>query len=181
MNLRSAASAALLAVLLMPAIAWAGPYDDLLKAQSAFQNAKSWHADELLSNGKTVTVDYSAPDRWRIQPNPDMQEVIIGNDVYMIRKGRSTKLPFGGSMIRKTAEEAGFSVQEEVKDTAQDLGMQTVDGQSLHAYSFTAKGTPVTLYLGADSLPVESVTKSSRGTVTVKYSKYNQPIDIEAQ
>jgi hypothetical protein len=179
--MKSAALAALLAALLMPAVAWAGPYDDLLKAQTAFQNAKSWHADEQLSNGKTVTVDYSAPDRWRIQPSPDMTEVVIGNDVYMIRKGRSTRLPFGGSMIRKTAEDAGFSVRDEVKDTAQDLGMRTIDGQSLHAYSFTAHGTPVTLYLGTDSLPVESVSKSSKGTVTVKYSKYNQPIDIEAQ
>ncbi|HUA98799.1 MAG TPA: hypothetical protein VMA34_10765 [Terracidiphilus sp.] len=173
--------ASVLVAVLLPEIAFAGPYDDLMKAHDAFQNAKSWHAEEHFSNGKTVTVEYSAPDRWRVQPNPDFTEVIIGNDVYMVRNGRATKLPVGGDMIRTMIQRLGFSASDDMKDSARDLGMQTIDGRSLHAYSYTANGTPVTLYLGPDSLPVKSVVQDSNTTTIITYSKYNEPISIEAQ
>lgn len=168
-------------VLAVPVLVLADAYDDLLKVHDAFLNAKSWHAEEHFSNGKTTIVEYSAPDRWRVQPTPDITELIIGNDVYMVRNGKTTKLPFGGGMIKKTIEEAGFSVKDEVKESARDLGMQTVDGKSLHAYSYTTHGTPVTIYVGSDSLPVQSVVQDKKGTTTINYSKYNEPITIEAQ
>ena len=166
---------------LAPALVLADAHDDLTKAHAAFLNAKSWHADEHLANGRTVTVDYSAPDRWRVQPNPDTTELIIGNDVYMVRKGRATKLPFGGGMIRKAIEGIGMPVKDDVKQSARDLGMQTLDGQSVHVYTYTTHDNPVTLYIGPDSLPVQSVVNDKNGTVTIKYSKYNEPISIEPQ
>jgi hypothetical protein len=95
-------------------LALADAYDDLVKVHTAFQNAKSWHADEHFSNGKVVTVDYVAPDHWRIQPNPNMTELIIGNDVYMGQKGRATKLPFGGGMVRKSLEQVNLNFGDEI-------------------------------------------------------------------
>ncbi len=154
-------------------------YDDLMKVQAAFRNAKSWHADENLSNGKTVTVDYSAPDRWRIQPSRDLTELVIGNDVYMVSKGKSTKLPFGGGAIRKVIEDVGFSVKEEVRQSAQDLGTKMLDGHSVHAYAYAVKGVPVTLYVGANSLPVQSLIQNKKATTTIRYSKFNESISIE--
>jgi hypothetical protein len=170
-----------LLVLVVPVVVFADAYDDLLKVHEAFVNAKSWHAEEHFSNGKTTIVEYSAPDRWRVQPTPDITELVIGNDVYMVRNGKTTKLPFGGGMIKKIIEQAGFSVKDEVKQSARDLGMQTVDGKNLHAYSYTANGIPVTIYVASDSLPVQSVVQDKKGTTTINYSKYNEPITIEAQ
>ncbi len=162
-------------------VAFAGAYEDLLKVQAAFQAAKSWHAEEHFSNGKTTIVEYSAPDRWRVQPSPEITELVIGNDVYMVRNGRTTKLPFGGGMIRRMIERVGFSLKEEVRQSARDAGMQTLNGQSVHVYSYTMQGTPVTLYVNAQGLPVQSVVKDKKVTTTVEYSKYNAPITIEAQ
>ena len=160
-------------------IVFGDAYDDLMKVQAAFQNAKSWHADENLSNGKTVTVDYCAPDRWRVQPSPDITELVIGRDVYMVSKGRSTKLPFGGGMIQKLIQGVGFSVQEEVKQSARDLGTKMLDGHNARVYTYTSQGVPVTLYVGENSLPVQTVIQNKKAATTIKYSKFNEPMSIE--
>jgi hypothetical protein len=180
LSTRTIAVAIIVSAALAPTFARADAYDDLIKIQTAFLAAKSWHAEELFSNGKTVVVEYSAPDRWREQPNPDSTEVIIGNDIYMIRKGKSTKLPFGGDMIRKTIQNAGFSVKDDVRATAKDLGMQTLDGHLVHAYSYTVRDTPATIYVGPGMLPIQTVVQDKKGTTTIKYSKFNEPITIEA-
>jgi hypothetical protein len=165
---------------LVSSVALADAYGDLKKAQAAFLNAKSWHAEEHLSNGKTVTVDFSAPDRWRIEPTPTMTEVVIGNDVYMVQGGHSMKMPMGGMMISKMIKQFALSDDPEVKQSAQDLGTQTLNGRTVHVYSYTAHGVPETIYLGDDSLPVQAVVKNSSATTVVNYSKFNEPITIEA-
>lgn len=164
---------------LMPLVTFASPYSDLLKAKAAFLNLKSWQADEHFSNGKTTTVDYSAPDRWRVQARPDMADVIIGHDIYLVHNGKATKLPFGGGMIQKMVKRARFSVSEDVKQSIRDLGMQTLDGQRVHAYSFVSRGVPVKVYIRSDSLPVEAIVKNKKRTTTIKYSRFNAPISIE--
>ncbi len=165
---------------LLSSVALADAYGDLKKAQSAFLGAKSWHAEEHLANGKTVVVDFSAPDRWRIQPTSAMTEVVIGNDVYMVQGGRSMKMPMGGMMISRMIKQFAISDDPEVKSSAQDLGTQTLNGRTVHVYSYTVHGVPETIYLGDDSLPVQAVVKNSSATTVVNYSKFNEPITIEA-
>jgi hypothetical protein len=177
---RITVSATVVLSFLLSTVAFADAYGDLVKAQTAFLNAKSWHAEEHFSDGKLVTVDYSAPDHWRIQPTPTMTEVVIGNDVYMIQGGRSMKMPMGGFMISRMIKQFQVSADPEVKKTAQDLGTQTLDGRTVHAYSYSVHGVPETLYLGDDSLPVQAVVKNSSVTTVVNYSQYNQPITIQA-
>jgi hypothetical protein len=162
-----------------PLVVFADAYADLEKVQTAFMNAKSWRAEEHFSNGKTTIVEYSAPDRWRVQPSPDVTQLVIGNDVYTIHNDRATKLPFGGGMIKKLIQNVGFSVKDEIKQSVRDLGTQTLDGQSVHVYSFTAHGVLETLYVGRNSLPVQAVVEDKKNTTTIKYSKYNSPISIE--
>ncbi len=164
---------------LVPAFALANAVDDLTKMKAAFLALKSWHATEQFSNGRTITVDYVAPDRWRIQPAPNITELLIGNSVYMVRNGKTTRVPIPGGMLQKTIN--SFYVappDKEIKESARDLGMQTINGQTLHAYSFTTHGTPVTMYVGSDLLPVVSVVKDPKVTTTITYSDYNGPIDI---
>lgn len=164
---------------LLSSVALADAYGDLMKAQSAFQNAKSWHAEEHFSNGKTVLVDYSAPERWRIQPTPTMTELVIGGDVYMVDNGRTMKMPFGGMMISRMIKHFQFAADAEVKKSAQDLGTRSLNGQTVHVYSYTVHGVPETLYIGGDSLPVQAVVKNSSVTTIISYSRYNEPISIE--
>ncbi|HEX4269695.1 MAG TPA: hypothetical protein VHY36_17540 [Steroidobacteraceae bacterium] len=166
--------------LLLCSVALADAYGDLKKAQAAFLSAKYWHAEEHLPNGRTVLVDFAAPDRWRIQPTPTMTEVLIGNDVYMIQGGRSMKMPMGGIMISKMIKQFEISDDPEVKQSAQDLGTQTLNGRTVHVYSYTVGGVPETIYLGDGSLPVRAVVKNSSATTVVSYSKFNEPITIEA-
>jgi hypothetical protein len=165
---------------LLSSVALADAYGDLKKAEAAFLSAKSWHAEEHLSNGKTMLVDFSAPDRWRLQPSPTMTEVVVGNDVYMVQGGHSMKMPMGGMMISKMIKQFQLADDAEVKKTAQDLGTQTLNGRSVHVYSYSVHGVPETIYLGDDSLPVQAVIKNNSATTVVDYSKFNEPITIEA-
>jgi hypothetical protein len=52
-----------------PSIANAGPVDDLEKVWAAVSAQKSWHQAIALPGGKTDTIDYVAPQRWRMQHN----------------------------------------------------------------------------------------------------------------
>lgn len=163
----------------VPVVASANVVDDLAKMKAAFVAAKSWHATEQFSSGRTITVDHVAPDRWRIQPAANVTELLIGDTVYMVRNGKTMRVPIPGGMLRKTID--GFYMappDNEVKQSARDLGMQTIDGQTLHAYSFTTHGTPVTMYVGSNMLPVVSIVKDPKVTTTITYSDFNGPIDI---
>lgn len=165
--------------LLASTLAFADAYGDLMKCQSAFQAAKSWHADEHFSNGRTVTVDYSAGN-WRIHPTPTVTELVIGSEVYMVHNGRATKMPFGGFMVSHLIKSFQFSADSEIKQTARDLGTRTLNGEAVHVYTYTVHGVPETLYVGDDSLPVQAVVKDKKVTTIITYSKYNEPIAIEA-
>lgn len=166
--------------ILLPASALAGPYEDLVKVETAFQNVKSFHAVEQFSNGKSSIVDYVAPDRWRIQNSPKDAEILIGNDFYTVSNGKVSHMPFGGSLMRRIITHySKFGNDNDIRQTAQDLGMQTLNGQPVHAYSFKSHGALATLYVGADSLPLENVVKSGKRITTITYSEYNQPISIE--
>lgn len=177
---RIAVSAFVITGLLVSTLALAGAYDDVVRCQAAFQQAKSWHAEEHLPNGKTVAVDYSAPGRWRIQPSPTMTELVIGNDIYMVRNGRATKMPFGGALVSRMIERFRLPANDdEMKKTIRDLGSQKLNGQTVHVYAYTVRGVPETLYVGKDSLPVQAVTKNKGKTTTINYSKFNESLSIE--
>ena len=175
-----AVSAFVITCLLVSTLALAGAYDDVVSCQAAFREAKSWHADEHLSNGKTVAVDYSAPERWRIQAAPTMTELVIGKDIYMVRNGRATKMPFGGALVLRTIERFRLPADDdEMKKTVRDLGNQELNGQTVHVYAYTVGGVQETLYVGTDSLPVQAVIEDKGKTTTISYSKFNESLSIE--
>ncbi len=159
----------------------ADTYGDLQAASAAFAAATSWHADEHMPNGMTVTVDYVAPNRWRIV-NPAMTELVIGNSAYMVRDGHTSAMPsMMAGMIQNTLSNFRVApIGDDVKRSARDLGTQSVDGRPSHAYSYRTHGTLVTIYLGANHLPIQSIVKTSRGPVTIVYSGWNSPIAIDA-
>jgi hypothetical protein len=165
---------------LMSSAVLADAYGALAQARTAMMAARSWHAEVHSSEGRTIQMDFSAPDRYRIQATPSMTEVMIGNEVYIVQNGRTMKLPMGGMNIAKMTQQ--FQVQDdpEMKKTARDLGMQTLNGIRVHVYSYSVQGSDQTLYLDSDSLPVQSVIKNGSRTTVVTFSKFNESISIEA-
>lgn len=176
-------------VLLLPGCAFAGAYTDLAQVRAAFIKATSWHIEEHLG-GKTLEIDYSAPDRWRFVPARNIKEVLIGNDVYMVTNGHVMKLPptYGimvAQAMRRAARTDPFSgvTRTDMRKTARDLGMQALDGKSVHVYRCVVRGVDETLYVGAGHLPVRVVMdgvriKGKRVNVVADYSEFNQPIAI---
>jgi hypothetical protein len=165
----------------LAAAAVADTYGDLAAAKSAFAAATSWHADEHMPNGMTIAVDFVAPDRWRVV-TPSMTELVIGSSVYMIRGGRTTAMPpmMGGMVQRELTNFRVDPVGNDVKNSARDLGMKAIGGKPAHGYWFQTHGTPVTMYLDARHLPIQSVVQTKRGAVTIVYSQWNSPISIQA-
>jgi hypothetical protein len=172
----------IVSVLLQTRIAAADAYGDLQTAQKTWAALKSWHGEEHLSNGTIVTVDFVAPDRYRITL-PQMTEVLIGGNLYMVRDGKTVPMPpmMGGRVQGMLQSYRVAPLQNVIKSSIKDLGMETIDNQPTHAYSFNSTdGDSVKLNLGSDHLPVQSISNTPKGTVTITYSGYNSPISIDA-
>jgi hypothetical protein len=172
-------AAAFLLAITLPLAALADAYGELQKMHSTFDSAASWHADEHMPDGRVVSVDHVAPDRWRII-NPSITEIVVGNNVYMMRGSHVTALPpFMGGIVQKTL--SAFLISSygaDIKQSARDLGMRTIAGKPAHAYAYQVQGAHVTMYVGADHLPVASVVQGSNGTTTIDYSQWNGAISI---
>ncbi len=180
-----------IAGLALSATVFASPYADLARMRAVFLKATSWQIDEHLASGRTLVVEYSAPDRWRFVPSRNLQEVIIGKDVYMVTDGHAVKLPPRyGTLIAQRMESksksdplAGAS-KAELEKTARDLGMRTLHGRNVHVYSCVVRGITETLYIGADRLPVRTILngvmiKGKRVNIVVDFSRFNKPIVID--
>ena len=181
----------LIAGLLLSTTAFASPYSDLAQMRAAFFKATSWQIEEHLAGGRTLVVEYSAPDRWRFVPSRNLQEVIIGKDVYMVTDGHAVKLPprYGTLIAQRMASRsksdplAGAS-KADLEKTARDLGTRTLHGKSVHVYSCIVRGVPETLYIGPDQLPVRAVMngvmiKGKRVNIVADFSRFNKPIAID--
>jgi hypothetical protein len=55
--------------------------------------------------------------------------------------------------------------------------MQMVNGKRLHAYSYVAAGTPATMWVDANNLPVQLVTSSKGITTSIVYYYNNVTVD----
>jgi hypothetical protein len=171
----------LLAIIyLVPSIANAGPVDDLEKVWAAVNAQKSGHAAMVLPGGKTDTIDHVAPDRWRIQRYNGVTMLVIGNSTYLIQNGKTKKLDMPAGAGPTVSNPFARAVGDDIKRSARDLGMQTLNGQAVHVYSFTSEGIPTTLYVGANNLPVQAVMQQAQGiSVTMTFSQWNAPMHIE--
>ena len=168
----------IVSLIITPLAVHADAYADLGKAKAAFDATHSWHAVEQMSNGRTVTMDHVAPDRWRVQVMPGMTEIMIGSDMYMVRNGQTMHMPMVMPQIQQMVNQNWLTITPEIKHTLRDLGIQTVNGTMLHAYSYSASGNPVTLHLSSDHLPAVSIVHTSNGKVMITYSGYNTAITI---
>jgi len=174
------ALAAALAALPLPTLADAS--SDVLAAGKNFAALTSWHADETFNNS-SISVDFAAPDRFRLQ-TPGGTQYVIGSDIYVTIGGHTMKLPVPqvGSMIaqlRSPGQAATFTKTHAVKD----LGASSVGGVPTHAYGFDDTTQGITTHnvidIGPKQLPYRMTVNSDRGKAVITYSKFNVPVTIE--
>jgi hypothetical protein len=173
--------AALLAIAVTPMAAQAGPSDEVLAAATNFQALKFWHADEAVG-GRTMSIDFAAPDRFRLQM-PMGTQYMIGSDVYLTVAGHTMKMPMpqAGAMIaqlRSPAAAANFAKNH----TIRDLGASRVGDVPTHAYAFDDTTNGVTTHnvldIGPHQLPYRMTVDSGKSKVTITYSKFGEPVTI---
>ena len=170
------------AALLGSTTAYAGTFGALSQCEAALKKATSWHVLMRMADGKTLTMDYAAPHRWRIVPAPGITEVIIGSTVYMDMAGHVMQLPAAyGAKIARTVRIHMFDAATlaQVRRSVRDLGVQTLDGKPVHVYRYVANGQTETWYVGAHNLPVRAVIHDAKGTEVLRYSRYDVPVSIQ--
>ena len=174
----TAAGFVLISLLLTGVPASAGPTDDVRASAMKFAALNSFRAT-FLQQGQTGTMDFVRPDSYHIAGG--RYEVIrIGNTSYM-------KMPGGGWM--KTVIDPRRMMQTNILDslrsaanrkfTADDLGMKSAGGESLHAYRlhFPNGNENDVIYIGRDGLPHQYTGTGGQST---RLSNFNAVPPIRA-
>ena len=183
--IRSIAASALFALGTLAAVpAYASPTDDVRGAMMRFAGLSSWQMT-FGAGARTGTMDFVKPDNMHMQSS-GMEMVRVSKTTYM-KMGSGAKwmkIPDTegagptdiADRVRKMAKQANGV-------TATDLGMKTVDGESLHAYRMKqSDGTESTVYIARDGYVHRIVGKGNGGGSdnTIRFSKFNQVAPIHA-
>jgi hypothetical protein len=152
---------------------------DLENAFAKLAAVKSYRASLATPKGPAIKTEVVNPDRSRTVMG-DMEVIAIGTTTYM---------KIGGTWQKSTPPpgakpDAPFSQRYAAGPGAvvHDLGMNTVGGTSLHAYSVQkdASAPLVTVYVGPDGSIAEIDAPDLRGSMVMRFSDFNAPISIVA-
>lgn len=170
------------------------PADAMVASINAQFAAKSYRARiEPLSEGKgfMTTVEYVAPDRFRIA-TPVTESVIVGPNTYVkLPTGQWQKIP--GDVNQAISQFRDPKMIEELRNStdAKFLGTDSIDGMPMNIYQYTVKnafGTNMTTtskaWVGvSDNLPrkmeSEADVNGKPSKVRITYYDYNADIKIE--
>ena len=183
------ATSRICAALLALAFAGNALADARADLHAAFQknlSAKTYRATMTdLATGKQVsTVEYQAPDRYRIQAN-GMTSVIANGNMYMQVNGQSMKVPLPAGTMEKFRSDAAWKQME--KDTLiSERAPGTVGAEPARKFHWITSGAhPSTgdVWVGVKSgyvLQVETTEAagSKKGAVRVHYGDFNSAISI---
>lgn len=167
------------------------PREEVIAAMRKLMDARSYRAQMRHSGGPrgamTNTVDFVAPDRFRMEMAGIGTQYVIGDTMTMTMQGRTVQVPMPEGTITQWRDPGNFRGAE-ASMTAEALGSDAVDGIQARKYlvHHTApKPADITLWIGADGLPLQmQISGDASGqavTTTVRYSRINDPgIAIEA-
>jgi hypothetical protein len=126
------------------------------------------------------TVEFQAPDRYRVTGAGRPASVIIGGTMYLAINGKTLKTPMPAGTIAQYREET--MAQMERSATVEDLGLDTVGAVPARKYRFKTGGatpTDSTVWVGiASGLPLQvraTATGKSKIVSTTTYSRYGDP------
>ncbi|HTW85934.1 MAG TPA: hypothetical protein VMD91_17825 [Candidatus Sulfotelmatobacter sp.] len=172
-------------VLALAGPAFASPTDDVRVALMKLSQATSYHMD-ISAGGKTMQVDIVQPGKMHITMGPT-QMIRVGDATWVFVNGHWMTIPAMAAGRAGDAFAAAGAPQQLTAHATRievtDLGMKTVDGETLHAYGVTDPDQPQhpsTVYVGGDGLVhrMESVDASGR-TDAIKFSGFNSRITID--
>ncbi|HEU4663962.1 MAG TPA: hypothetical protein VFS55_08025 [Dokdonella sp.] len=174
------------------AAASAAPKDDLHAAFAKFLQAKSFRATVTdAKNGETVSsMEYVAPDRYRIQPAKGPQSLVVGDTMYMDMNGKLTPMPIPGvSRMVAQYRNQDFLAEVERGMQVEALGDDSVDGEAAKVYAYTVtqpmKADAKTWISQKSGLPIQIESTGTfmghTSTTRVRYSGFDDPsIRIDA-
>lgn len=177
-------------LLLAPAPAAADPKQDLADAWTAFLELESFRTTitNLDDGQEMATMEFQAPNRYRITTTGAPSVVIIGNDGYMDLGGRMMKVPV--PVEKMTAQYRDEAFLEELRDdmVIEDLGSDTLDGEKVRKLRYVQtepEKSDTVAWISQESgyiLQLESTSGSGRrqARMRMSYSDFNDPaIDIQ--
>jgi hypothetical protein len=170
-------AAAVSIIVLCHGAAFADPHSDLMKMQKAFLAVTSFHSDTDLGNGQSMSIDFVAPGTYHEIMPGGMETVITPTSMKVKQGGQWIDIPskFTGNALASISNaRAAISNDDFTSGTITDLGM---DG-GFHKYLFESHGAQTFTWVRRDNLPDHMETTTSQGTVTIRYSHYNEPIPI---
>jgi len=183
---------AALALGLACSAAGAAPKDELHAAFAKFLQAKSFRASvtDVKNGGVVSTMEFVAPDRYRIKPAKGPQSLVVGDTMYIDMNGKLTPMPVPG-IGEKVAQYRNKDFLAEVESgmTVQALGDDTVDGEAAKVYAYTVtkpvKSDAKTWISQKSGLPIQIESTGTfmghTATTRVRYSGFDDPsIHIDA-
>jgi hypothetical protein len=147
-------------------------------AQSSFE-ART-HADV---GGRAVdsTVEFQAPDRYRVTGAGRPPSVIIGSTMYLAIGGRTMQVPMPAGTIEQFRDPQALA-QVERSATVEDLGLDAVGGVPARKFRYVTTGAhpaDCLVWIGvASGLPIQlRATSGGKSSVvsTVTYARYGDP------
>lgn len=165
----------------------ATPKDELHSAYSRFLALKTFKAHIQSSTGKYKTVssvEFQAPDRYRIVTDGRPANMIIGNTMYMTIDGRSMVVPMPG-LKAMLAQFRNADVLKELEAGAvvENLGTEVIQQQACKKYRYQTTKPHVgsnTIWINASTGQVLQLEVSGnvgkKATYSlIKYSELNNP------
>jgi hypothetical protein len=168
--------------------------EGLTKSMDMQLNAKSFRArmDSTFNDQEMArTVEYVAPDRFRMTGEAD-ETIIIGSNAWVRQNnGAWQKLPIDASQMIASVRDPKMIDQIRKSAEVKLIGPDTLDGKPMMVYQYTlrnAMGTDMTSRAKAwisvaDSLPrrmeTETEIKGKTSKATITYFDYNADIKID--
>lgn len=166
--------------LVLPGLAVAGDLEDVTAAMARMQKASSYHAtmETRGSSSGHTTLDFVAPDRYRVSNDQMGEQLIIGNTMLLQVNGRSMRLPLPQGTLSQWRDPVRLA--KDARDiTVTGLGSDPVAGKPAKKYRLHARqaeSAPVTVWIDSDGYPARIVSQSGAGaTSTIDYSRFNDP------
>lgn len=169
----------------LPAVA--APKDELHAAHVRFLAMKSFKAEIDTTTGKTnakSSVEFQAPDRYRITNNGQLPNLIIGNTMYMKINGSHMQVPVPGlkDMLAQFRN-PDMLKQLEANTAIESLGVETLGNQAARKYRYTTRKPMVSnnimwvSMVNGDILQIETTGTMNKKPYRslIQYSQYNSP------
>ncbi|MBX3689154.1 hypothetical protein [Dokdonella sp.] len=174
------------AALLAISPAQAAPKDELHAAFAKLIAARSFHAEvtDVRKNTRLTSMDFVAPDRYRIKTAAGPTQLVIEDTVYMDMDGQLMKIPVPG-VAKMIAQYRDPQFVQDIERGMQVTALpdENVDGEpaKVYAYSVTrpVKADAKAWISPSSALPIQVETSGSfmgKATTTrVRYSRFDDP------